>query len=104
MQWTSSGRSWVVWDETLYLGGYPGKDVVIARKSGNRWFVAGINGENMEKELTIDLSPLGNIPTEIELIVDGNGARDLQSSVVAPTDSKISIRLQPYGGFTGGWE
>lgn len=94
----------VVWDETLYLAGYPGKDVVIARKSDKLWYVAGINGENMEKDLTIDLSALGNIPSEIQLIVDGNGARDLQSSVVAPADGKISIRLQPYGGFTGSWE
>jgi hypothetical protein len=94
----------VVWDETLYLDGYPGKDVVIARKSGDRWYVAGVNGENMEKELSIDLSPLGKIPTEIELIVDGQNARDLQTTVLSPTDGKISIRLQPYGGFTGSWE
>lgn len=94
----------VVWDETFYLAGYPGKDVVIARKNGSTWYVAGINGESTEKELSIDLSPLGNIPSEIELIVDGDGARELQSTIIAPAESKISIRLLPYGGFTGSWE
>ncbi len=94
----------VVWEETKYLAGYPGKDVVIARRSGNRWYIAGINGEKIEKEITIDLSPVGTIPSNIEMIIDGNGAQDMQSAAVAPVDGKISIRLQPYGGFTGTWE
>jgi len=94
----------VVWEDTKYLTGYPGKEVVIARKNGKSWYIAGINGENMEKELTIDLSPLGEIPPEIELIVDGDGARDLQTAVLTPAEGKITIRLQPYGGFTGRWE
>ncbi len=94
----------VVWDESKYLAGYPGKEVVIARRSGKRWYIAGVNGENMEKELIVDLSPLGKIPSEMEMIVDGDGPRDLQTLVLAPTDGKISIRLMPYGGFTGSWE
>jgi alpha-glucosidase len=94
----------VVWDDTKFLSGYPGKDVVIARKNGNRWYIAGVNGENLEKELSIDLSRLGTIPANIALIVDGNGARDLQSASLAPVDGKLNIRLQPYGGFTGSWE
>jgi alpha-glucosidase len=94
----------VVWEETKYLAGYPGKDVVIARKNGSVWYIAGVNGENIEKEITIDLSPLGTIPSNIEMIVDGNGARDLQSASLAPVDGKVSIHLQPYGGFTGSWE
>jgi len=94
----------VVWDETLFLGGYPGKDVVIARKNGKRWYIAGINGENKEKELSIDLSRLGNLPWSIALIVDGEGNRDLHSTTIGPVDGKITIRLLPYGGFTGSWE
>ena len=94
----------VVWEDTKYLSGYPGKDVVIARKSSNRWYIAGVNGEKIEKDLIIDLSSLGNIPSEIEMIVDGDGPRDLQTAVLVPEDGKISIRLMPYGGFTGSWE
>ena len=91
----------VVWKETKYLGGYPGIYVVIARKNGDRWYIAGVNGENMDKELSIDLSPLGTIPSTIEMIMDGDGVRDLQTAAITPIDGKISIRLQPYGGFTG---
>jgi alpha-glucosidase len=46
----------VAWDETKFVDGYPGKLVVMARKIGNTWYVSGINGENIEKDLTIDLS------------------------------------------------
>lgn len=94
----------VVWDETRFLSGYPGKEVLIARKNGERWYIGGINGENVEKELSIDLNPLGTVPSNIAIIVDGNGPRDLQSETVEPVAGKLSIRLRPYGGFTGSWE
>lgn len=93
----------VVWDETRYIAGYPGKEVVIARRKGDRWYIGGINGENKAKEITIDLSATGAAPAELELIVDGKTARDLQSSTVKPTDEKVTIKLQPYGGFAGSW-
>ena len=38
-----------VWDETRFISGYPGESVVIARRSGNVWYVAGINGTDEEK-------------------------------------------------------
>ncbi|HEY9049210.1 MAG TPA: glycoside hydrolase family 97 catalytic domain-containing protein [Ohtaekwangia sp.] len=44
------------WDETKFITGYPGKDFVIARRAGQTWYLAGINGENIEKELSLDLS------------------------------------------------
>jgi len=34
------------WDETLMLAGYPGKAIVIARRSGDTWYIAGINGSD----------------------------------------------------------
>ena len=39
-----------VWDETHLVSGYPGESVVIARRSGNTWYIAGINGTDEEKE------------------------------------------------------
>ena len=42
------------WDDVKFIDGYPGKFAVIARKSGNKWYVAGINGESSDKELSLD--------------------------------------------------
>jgi alpha-glucosidase len=94
----------VVWEETRFLAGYPGREVVLARKNGNRWYIAGINGEDIAKEITIDLSPLGEIPADIPLIMDGEGACNLVRSTVQPSDGKLTVELKPYAGFAGYWE
>ena len=44
------------WDETRLLGGYPGEWVVIARRSGKSWYVAGINGKDEAQTLSFDTS------------------------------------------------
>ena len=44
------------WDETRLLGGYPGEWVVIARRSGTTWYVAGINGKDEAQTLSFDTS------------------------------------------------
>lgn len=44
------------WDDVKFLDGYPGKYVVIARRSGNRWYIAGINGDTTEKKISFDLT------------------------------------------------
>lgn len=93
----------VIWDDTKYLAGYPGKEVVIARKKGDRWYIGGINGENVAKEVTFDLSKTGKVPSELELFVDGSTARDLQTLNLNPNDGILTIHLQPYGGFSGSW-
>lgn len=94
----------VVWEETKFLAGYPGKEVVIARKNGNSWYIAGINGEDLTKDINIDLSQLGIIPATIVMIVDGENPRDLQTTLVDPVEGKLTLQLQPYGGFAGFWE
>ncbi len=93
----------VSWDDTRYLAGYPGKDVVLARKKGERWYIGGINGENQAKEITIDLSVCGGGPAELELIIDGKGPRDLQTLKIKLDEGKFTLQLQPYGGFAGAW-
>ncbi|HMP91231.1 MAG TPA: glycoside hydrolase family 97 catalytic domain-containing protein [Phnomibacter sp.] len=44
------------WDDVKFIDGYPGKLFVVARRAGNKWYVAGINGEDVEKSLQLDLS------------------------------------------------
>ena len=34
------------WDELRFIDGYPGRYVIMARRSGNRWYVAGINAQD----------------------------------------------------------
>lgn len=48
------------WDEVKYIDGYPGKYAVLARRSGNKWYVAAINAEKETLKLNVDLSFLGD--------------------------------------------
>lgn len=43
------------WDETMFIDGYPTKYAIIARRHGNQWYVAGLNGEQNTKTLTLTL-------------------------------------------------
>lgn len=45
-----------LWDEVRFLDGYPGKYIILARRSGDKWFVAGINAEQEPIKVKLDLS------------------------------------------------
>jgi alpha-glucosidase len=48
------------WDETRVLDGAPGRDVTIARRSGNEWFVGSItNNDARRVKLRLDFLPPG---------------------------------------------
>lgn len=43
------------WDETVFIDGYPGKYVVLARRHGNKWYVAAANAEKQVKKIKVRL-------------------------------------------------
>lgn len=46
------------WDETRFVDGYPGRYVVLARRSGDRWLVAGLNATDKPMALSVELPML----------------------------------------------
>ena len=91
------GRLPAAWDETRYVSGYPGQNAVLARRSGNRWFVAGINGTDEPQALKCDLSFIG-ANREATLFADsGNADAPWQISTISTLPS--SVACQPRGGF-----
>jgi hypothetical protein len=44
------------WDDVKFIDGFPGKYVVIARKHQNKWYIAGINGQQNAQTVELDLS------------------------------------------------
>jgi hypothetical protein len=94
------------WDYVKFIDGYPGKLYVVARKSGSKWYVAGINGENKEKQLTLDLSFLQN--KKGMLIISGSDNADEssfnQKNITIPSAGKINITLKGYDGFVAVFE
>ena len=47
------------WDEVRFIDGYPGKYVIMARRSGNRWYIAGVNAmeQPLHKTITLPMLP-----------------------------------------------
>ena len=75
------------------MSGYPGKSAVLARRSGNTWYVAGINGLDEAQKLATDLSFIKN--GKAQLFTDGaNGEWKITT-----TELPKEIECQPRGGF-----
>lgn len=85
------------WDESRFLSGFPGKDIVMARRKDDTWHIIGINGENISKEVEIDLRFFEK-NREGFLITDGNSGFS-KTNVSAKENSTIKITMKPYGGF-----
>ncbi|MEZ0485498.1 glycoside hydrolase family 97 protein [Fibrella aquatica] len=43
------------WDEVRYIDGYPGKYIVLARRHGSNWYVAGVNAQKEPVKLKLKL-------------------------------------------------
>ncbi|MBN1393252.1 MAG: glycoside hydrolase family 97 catalytic domain-containing protein [Sedimentisphaerales bacterium] len=97
------------WDDTRFIDGYPGKFVIVARRFKDDWYIAGINGENIEKSINLDLSFLKN--KEALLITDPSpacasaetGGTDNRSfatqKITIIPDKPLGIKLKGNGGF-----
>ena len=93
------------WDETRLLGGYPGEWVVIARRQGNKWYIAGINGKDTAQTLSFDTSILPK--GRYTLFTDKPGYKgELPANNPEPWSIKKGkgkapsrVTCQPRGGF-----
>jgi hypothetical protein len=86
------------WDETRYVAGTPGKYIVVARRKGNAWYIAGINGQDSEQEISFDL-PFLKKETNLDLITDGKDAGTFTTTTMKTSGKNNSIKLMAKGGF-----
>lgn len=84
------------WDETRYVSGYPGHQVVLARRKGNIWYVAGINGTDEEAVLSVSLPFLGKKHGLVSVFADG-GEHSWSLSTMSSLPETVTCR--PRGGF-----
>ena len=79
----------------------------MARKAGNKWYVAGINGEDVEKNLLLDLSFLKN--KKATLIASSDSSTGDEPSfdrkiIIVPATGKMEITLKKNDGFVALFE
>ena len=86
------------WDETRLVSGYPGEYVVMARRSGSTWYVAGINGSDEQRTLKFSLDFIKGDIGEMTLFGDSGDKKN--PWIIVPMFSlPSSLDLAPRGGF-----
>jgi alpha-glucosidase len=89
------------WDETRVLAGsLPGKVVVEARRSGQQWFIAVVNGGAATSvELPLDFLGAGKWSSTQLFDVTGTPAAWNREEVSVTSNDHIRLTLEPRGGF-----
>jgi hypothetical protein len=90
------------WDDTKFIDGYPGKDVIIARRKGDTWYIGGINAEarlDKNKTLNFNFLPKGK-KYKLTLITDGKYDTDFSTRyLIVDKNSEIEVKMLRRGGF-----
>ena len=85
-----------VWHDTRFLDGYPGKYVVLARRNGDNWYVAGLNAETQAKTLTITMEEWAG--QTVSYYVDDPKAGPQLRQLKFDKKGKAKVVIQPNGG------
>jgi len=86
------------WDDVKFLEGCPGKYVVIARRSGDKWVIAGINGEPTEKIINLDLT--GFNKSKATIFTEGeNDELFSKTELNVLEENNYSLTMKGNGGF-----
>ena len=84
------------WDETKFIDGYPGKYVVLARKNGADWYIAGLNAQKEPLKLNLQLPMFaGKTAT---LYVDNQKGEPTKTTVKVDKKGIAKVTIQPNGG------
>jgi alpha-glucosidase len=91
-----------VWDDTRFLGGYPGEWVAVARRSGDKWYLGVLNG-NEAREVELD-APFLSGEGRCRYWSDGEKPTDVVRGEERVPATRGKIRLAAGGGFAAVWE
>lgn len=86
-----------LYNESKLVDGYPAKLAVMARRAGDKWYVTGVNGENIEKDLSLDLSFMGK--ESGTLINEGVDAQSFNIEGITISEGTANLKMAPNGGF-----
>lgn len=85
-----------IWDETVFIDGYPGKYCVIARRNGDKWYIAGINAEKEAKKIKVHLPMIAD--QSVSFYSDKPDRTPLLQKTDIKKNGEIILTIQPEGG------
>ena len=85
------------WDEVKFIDGYPGKYAVIARRTGNKWFIAAINAQKETLKLNLTL-PMFSAGETVKLYSDDANLCGSLKDVKVSKKQQVMITVPCNGG------
>lgn len=87
-----------LWDEVRFIDGYPGKYVVLARRHGEKWYIAGVNAQKETLKQKVKL-PMIQGGSDIRLYSDDIQLNGSMKSVKLNKNQEITVTI-PCNGAT----
>lgn len=85
------------WDEVQFIDGYPGKYVLLARKHGEKWYIAGVSAQKEPLKLKVKL-PMIKAGADIKLYSDNEKLEGSVSTVKMNKKQEMEITIPTNGG------
>lgn len=86
-----------IWDETVYIDGYPGKYCVVARRHADQWYIVAANAEDKPLKLKVNLPMLAG--KEVVKYYDNKKREPLMGNDKVKNNGEFTIEIQPEGGY-----
>ena len=91
------------WSETRYITGYPGENIVMARRSGERWFIGGMTNEEA-REISFPLDFLDEGSYRVFIWQDADDADQYPAhldriTMEVNSGDPFQVRMERGGGF-----
>ena len=85
------------WDEVRFIDGYPGKYIIMARRSGDKWFVVGINAEPIPLKKTLQL-PMFEAKSQMTVYSDDAQLNGSVKAIKQNKKQQLTITIPQNGG------
>ena len=86
------------WDDTIFIDGYPGRYVVLARRHADRWYIAGVSADERPVKLSLDLPMLQKGDEVVLYQEDGKNPLSAKTLTVR-NPAKVQLTLTKRDGF-----
>ena len=84
------------WDEVRFIDGYPGRYMILARRHGDTWYIAGVSAQEQTLKLQLDLSWL---PAGAAMTLYNGGDAPVAKTIKADKKGLTNITLNNNDGF-----
>lgn len=85
------------WDDVQFIDGYPGKYILLARKKGNKWYVAGVNAQSETIKVKTAL-PMFKSGEEVNIYSDDKNLNGSLNTIKINKNNEIEITIPQNGG------